>query len=212
MGCGREEGFICSSCRNQFSLIVPPVCLRCGKPLSYGSICTSCDGWEADIDGIRSAFRFEGVAREAVHQLKYNNLRAIAPEMAGLMLPFYRDSGVPGDVLVPVPLHPKRLKERGYNQSGLIARGLGRLTGLSVNEDCLVRQRNTGSQARTSNVVERRNNVSGAFICRNNKLSGQRVILVDDVVTSGATLNACASALKEGGALSVWGITFAREV
>jgi ComF family protein len=198
VGCGREGGFICPSCRASLLPIAPPICSRCGIPLSRGSLCSSCAGWKADINGIRSAFRFEGPARQTVHQLKYQNLKAIAPEMAAL--------------LVSVPLHPKRLKERGYNQSALLARELGRITGLDVDEDSLLRQRNTRSQARTQNVAERRENVSGAFVCQNHNLTGRRVMLVDDVATSGATLNAGAAALKEAGALSVWGITFAREV
>lgn len=210
--CGREGAFICPSCKDELSPITSPVCSRCGRPLLKGSICASCVTWEAQINGIRSAFRFEGVAREAVHQLKYSNLRAIAPELAELMVPCYHEYAVPGDVLVPVPLHPKRTKERGYNQSALIAREFGRFTGLAVNEDCLARQRYTSPQARTLNAAERQSNVSGAFVCRNCNLQGRRVILVDDVATSGATLNAGAAALKDAGALSVWGLTFAREV
>lgn len=212
IGCGREGAFICVSCSNKLSPILPPVCLRCGLPLSRGSLCSACAAGESSIEGIRSAFRFEGVAREAVHQLKYNNLKAIAPVLAGLMVPLYRSYAIPGDVLVPVPLHPKRLRERGYNQSTLLARALGRLTGLSVDENSLVRQRYTNSQARTRNVTERHANVNGAFACHNHKLSGKHVILIDDVATSGATLDACAEALKNAGALSVWGITFAREI
>ena len=212
VGCGREGAFICPSCQNQLFPITPPVCARCGRPLSRGSVCSACAAWEASIDGIRSVYRFEGVAREAVHQLKYSNLRAIAPSLAELIVPYYSSYAIPGDVLVPVPLHLKRMRERGYNQSALLARELGRLTGLVVNEDCLIRQRYTTAQARTRNVAERRANVGGAFACRSRKLSGKRVILVDDVATSGATLNACASALKETGVLSIWGITFAREI
>lgn len=212
VGCGREGGFICPACGALFLPIAPPLCSLCGVPLSSGSLCPSCAGWEASIDGVRSAFRFEGPAREAVHQLKYQNLKSIAPDMAALMVQVLNSDSPPGDVLVPVPLHSKRLKERGYNQSGLLARELGRLIALPVDESCLIRQRNTHSQARTRSLTERRENVNGAFFCQNNNLKGRRVILVDDVATSGATLNAGAAALKEAGALSVWGVTFAREV
>jgi len=132
--------------------------------------------------------------------------------MAALMVSVMNSEAAPGDVFVPIPLHPKRLRERGYNQSALLARELGRITGLAVDEGSLARQRNTRSQARTQNVAERRENVSGAFFCQDHNLKGRSVILVDDVATSGATLNAGAAALKEAGALSVWGVTFAREV
>jgi len=122
------------------------------------------------------------------------------------------DNPLPGEVLVPVPLHPKRLRERGYNQSYLLAKELGKLTGLPVVADSLVRERHTSPQARTLTVGERRGNVADAFACRDRRLEGKPVILIDDVSTSGATLDACALALKEAGAASVWGLVLAREI
>lgn len=101
---------------------------------------------------------------------------------------------------------------RGYNQSVLLAREMGRLIGLPVNETCLMRVHDADSQTRAKNAAERRRNVASAFTCVNNGLRGWRVILLDDVATSGATLNACAAALKEAGATSVWGLTVAREI
>ncbi len=112
---------------------------------------------------------------------------------------------------MPVPLHPKRLKERGYNQSHLLAQELGRLTTLPVVDDCLIRQHHALPQARTTTVDERRSNVANAFSCRDHSLKDKQVLLIDDVSTSGATLDACAGALKEGGALSVWGLVLAKE-
>jgi ComF family protein len=119
---------------------------------------------------------------------------------------------VPGEVLVAVPLHQKRLRERGYNQSYLLARELGRLAALPVVDDCLVRQRHTSPQARTSNIEERRSNVVNAFTCHNHKLRDKKVLLIDDITTSGATLDACTSALKATGVSSVWGLVLATEV
>jgi predicted amidophosphoribosyltransferase len=110
-----------------------------------------------------------------------------------------------------VPLHSKRLRQRGYNQAALLAGEIGRLTGLAVAEDRLVRQRDTIAQARTATALERRANVRDAFICRK-ALDGESVLLIDDVCTTGATLDACAMAVKNAGAGSVWGLTAAREV
>jgi ComF family protein len=121
-------------------------------------------------------------------------------------------SSIAGEVLVPVPLHQKRLRERGYNQSSLLAKELGKLNNLPVMDDCLVRQRYAPPQARTSIVEERRGNVEDAFACRDRRLQGKQVLLIDDVSTSGATLDACAAALKAGGATSVWGLALAREI
>lgn len=150
--------------------------------------------------------------RQAIHQLKYNNLRAIVTLLAQLLQDYLATIPLPGDVLVPVPLHPKRLRERGYNQSYLLARELGKLLGLPVVPDCLVRERHVLPQARTANVQERRRNVAGAFRCHDERLRGKQVLLIDDVATSGATLDACASALKGAGAISVWALVMAREI
>ncbi len=144
--------------------------------------------------------------------MKYRDIRALAAPLAQLLFEYLSTHDVPGEVLVPVPLHPRRLRERGYNQSGLLARELGRLSGMTVLRDCLVRRRYAPPQAGTSTVEERRRNVTGVFSCRNDRPRGKQVLLIDDVSTSGATLDACAAALKESGAASVWALALAREV
>lgn len=212
VGCGGEGSFLCQSCQRSLPRIEPPFCPRCGKPHAGGQLCSSCVEWSAAIDGIRSPFRFEGVVREAVHQLKYRNLRALAPLLSELLHDYILANRVPGEVLVPVPLHRKRLRERGYNQSRLLAEGLGRLSNLPVVADCLVRQKDNPPQARTATVEERRDNVVGVFACRDDRLRGKQVLLIDDVATSGATLDACAEVLKASGVVSVWALTFAREI
>ena len=191
---------------------MPPLCPKCGRPQSSAMLCPGCLGWQAEIDGIRSPFRFDGAIRQAIHELKYRNLRALAVLLAQLLDDYLASSPVPGEVLVPVPLHQKRLRERGYNQSRLLAQELGKLTNLPVVDDCLIRQRHAPPQARTPTVDERRSNVADAFFCRDRRLQDKQVLLIDDVSTSGATLDACARVLKEAGATSVWGLVLAREV
>ena len=119
---------------------------------------------------------------------------------------------MPGETLVGVPLHPRRLRERGYNQSGLLAGELSKRIGMPVIEDCLVRVKEAQPQVRAADVEERRRNVVDAFVCRDERVKGKRIILIDDVCTSGATLDSCAAALKNNGAASVWGLTLAREI
>lgn len=132
--------------------------------------------------------------------------------MAELLADYLQLSPLPGEAIVPVPLHPRRLRERGYNQSGLLAKELGKLINLPVIQDSLIRIKEARPQVRASNVKERRRNVANAFICQDEKVSGKQIILVDDVCTSGATLESCASALKNKGAITVWGLTLAREI
>lgn len=191
---------------------MPPLCPKCGRPQSSAILCSSCIGWQAEIDGIRSPFRFDGAIRQAIHQLKYGNLRALAELLAQWLNDYLVSNPVPGEVLVPVPLHHKRLRERGYNQSSLLSKELGKLTNLPVVDDCLIRQRYAAPQARTATVDERRSNVANAFLCRDRRLKNKQVLLIDDVSTSGSTLDACARALKEAGATTVWGLVLAREI
>jgi ComF family protein len=212
VGCGREGQYICHTCRQSLLPIMPPVCPKCGRPQPDGMLCPGCINWQAEIDGIRSPFRFDGVMRQAIHELKYQNLRAMVTPLAELLHDYLVTNPVPGEVLVPVPLHRKRWRERGYNQSALLARELSSLTSLPVVEDCLIRQRYTPPQAKTASVSERQSNVTGAFICRDGSLRSKRVLLIDDVFTSGMTLNACAGALKSAGAISVWGLVMAVEI
>lgn len=212
IGCGKEGAFICNSCHTLLTRIAPPLCPKCGRPQLSGILCPSCVSWQAEIDGIRSPFHFDGLMREVIYQLKYQNLRAVAVPLAHLLYDYLVTNPIPGEALVPVPLHQKRLRERGYNQSTLLARELSKLSNLPAVDDCLVRQRSTPPQARTANVGQRQNNVADAFICHDEKLKDKQVLLIDDVSTSGATLNACAAAVKSAGAASVWGLTLAREI
>jgi len=212
VGCGKEGDFICDSCQASLVRIEAPACPQCGKPQTDSMLCSNCINWKADIDAIRSPFRFEGVIRKAVHEFKYRNLRAIAGQLAHFLGDYLTENPIPYEVLVPVPLHDKRLKERGYNQSALLAKELSRITGFPVNETCLVRNVYNVPQAKTRNVEERKQNVIGIFSVVNDDLLEKKVLLIDDVTTSGATLNACASPLKKTGAASVWGLTLAREI
>ena len=118
---------------------------------------------------------------------------------------------ITGDLLAPVPLHSRRLRSRGYNQSALLTLELGKLTGLPVEEGLVFRTRDAPPQVQAASRQQRRSNVEDSFQC-NTGLSGEAVILVDDVATTGSTLSACAAALKDAGAGSVWGLTVAREV
>jgi ComF family protein len=150
--------------------------------------------------------------RKAIHELKYRNLKAISPCLAELLADYLRENPLPGEALAGVPLHPRRLRERGYNQSSLIAAELGKRIGLPVIEDCLIRVKQAQPQVRAVDVEERRRNVADAFVCRDEKVRGKQIILIDDVCTSGATLESCAAALKNKEAASVWGLTLAREI
>ncbi len=210
--CGKEGSLICVACYNRLPCILPPVCPFCGVGKLLDTSCNNCPTFETCIDGIRSPFRFEGTIRSAVHQLKYRNLRAIATPLAAIMADFAKDNPLPYDIIIPVPLHRKRFRERGYNQSELLAKEFGKLTTVQIEKDCLIRHRHTPAQAMSKSIHERHYNLVDAFICQNESVRGKRVLLIDDVATSCATLDACARALKSAGAVSVWGLTVARDI
>jgi ComF family protein len=212
VGCGAVGSFLCPDCCEKLPRLLPPFCPKCGKPQASGIVCPSCRQRQIEIDGIRSPFRFDEVIRKAIHELKYHNLKAISPCLAELLADYLCSNPLPGELIIPVPLHPRRLRERGYNQSSLLARELGKLTNLTVIEDCLVRIKQAVPQVRTANIEERRENVANAFACQDDRVANKGIILVDDVCTSGATLESCAVALKNKGAISVWGLTLAREI
>ena len=161
------------------------------------------------MERLRSVFYFERQLRGAMHRLKYRGQAALATPLGQEMAAYWLRDPVPADVVVPVPLHTARLRERGHNQASLLAREVARVAGMRLDEETLVRIRATASQVGLS-ASERKNNVRGAFRCRDGALAGRQVLLVDDVCTTGATLDAAAMALLIGGAGMVQGLTLAR--
>ena len=211
IGCGSEDGFLCPRCAEALPKLNPPYCVRCGLPVGGGGLCSRCTKLVA-INGIRSPFLYQGLAREAIQSFKYKRLKALAEPLGQLLADYLHSNPLPADVLVAVPLHPRRLRERGYNQSSLLVEELSQLSGWPVIEGSLVRLRNTTPQVGITEAEERWLNVRRAFQCKGQDFQGRHILIVDDVCTTGATLDACASALKEAGAASVWGLTLAREI
>jgi ComF family protein len=146
--------------------------------------------------------------RPAIHALKYQGVRDLAEPLADWLVATWRVHALTADLIVPVPLHPRREAQRGYNQAALLARELGRRTGVPVAPAELIRTAWTRPQVGLSRT-ERRANIAGAFRCAG-KVTDMRIILVDDVSTTGATLESCASELKAAGAAHVQGLVLAR--
>ncbi len=209
--CGRPGSFLCPTCEAALVRIEPPVCPVCGTPRPSESLCPSCASRTVSISSIRSVFRLEGAIRRAIHELKYNNLRAIAPTLSAYLAHYVEGTGHNADLIVPVPLHSSRQRQRGYNQSELLASALARDTGIPLNSNALTRTRKTASQVGSHTAHARLLNVEGAFSCRD-AVRNRRILLVDDVCTTGATMESCAAALRREGAVNVWGLTVAREI
>ncbi len=208
LGCQREGKVLCASCVDSLPELKPPFCRVCAQP-NAPSTCHWCLESPPAFDGIRAPYEMEGTVKEAVHNLKYRGLKAAAPELAELLANYLKEHPMPGDVLTPVPLHPRRLRSRGYNQSALLAKELSKKLGLDIDQSLLIRAKNTLPQV-SATREGRRENVQGSFRC-DGPADGRSVILVDDVATTGSTLSACAAVLKGAGASSVWCLVLARE-
>ena len=209
LGCRREGNVICNDCIVGLQRLEQPFCRKCAQPQTSG-LCRWCQGKPPAFDSLRAPFLFEGTIREGVHRLKYRGLRAADEPLSQLLTDYFQKAPVPADVVAPVPLHPGRLRRRGYNQSSLLARRFARNVGLEFREDLLLRVRDSVPQAQTRSAEERRSNVTGAFAAHGVP-DGAKVLLIDDVATTGSTLSECAAALKSAGADSVRALVLARQ-
>jgi ComF family protein len=209
---------VCATCWAKLSFIAPPFCPRLGIPFVYdpGPDMLSMEAIANPpaYTRARAAVRYDDVARTLVHALKYQDRTDLAPAMGRWMARAGRELLAEADVLVPVPLHWKRGWSRRYNQSGALARVIERQTGVKLSSEALRRVRPTQQQIGLSRK-ERASNVQGAFKVaadRQSLIHGRRVVLIDDVLTSGATVDACARALLRAKAASVDVLVFARVV
>jgi ComF family protein len=187
----------------------PATCAACDAPLAARSVfCPTCAStvlrsWRGEAGSAVAYAVFGGAVAAALKRFKYEERPDLGGPLGELMRQAVRDAGIAGDVVVPVPLHPRRLVERGYNQAALLARAVARELGVPLGARVLERRRSTGQQARLGRE-ERLVNVAGAFAVRDARaVRGKRVVLVDDVATTGATLGACREVLMEAGAVEV---------
>jgi ComF family protein len=206
-----SRGAVCSSCWSAIVPITPPCCRTCGEPLpTWRSVdderCLRCRESRSPIVLARSVGAYEGTLREIVHALKYDGRPTIARHLARRMRSAGAEVLSGADLVVPVPLHRSRQRTRGFNQARRLARHLG-----VPMLEALVRTRKTASQADLP-ASRRQTNVRGAFAWRRGDLEGLTVVLVDDVCTTGATLQACAAVLMAAGAKEVRSLTAAKAV
>lgn len=208
--CGRAGQWFCDRCVGAVSYLLPPLCVRCGMQIDDGLPCKAClqHPLPSALNGLRAMAHYDGDLRDAIHALKYEHVTALAEPLGEMLCTYLASQLLPFDLIVPVPLHPERRADRGYNQAELLARVISRESKVSLNTAALVRKLNTTPQVGL-NQNQRRQNVRDAFHCTQ-RLDGLRLLVVDDVCTTGSTLSECAEALHAAGAASIWGLTLAR--
>lgn len=196
IGCGQTGTLFC------------PACLSNVRPSPHHGRITDLKD-SIPLDEAAAAYVFEGALREAVHELKYNRVQRMAVPLGDLLATYIRAYPLPADALIPIPLHPKRLAERGFNQSALMGQRLSHVSGIPLLTTGLVRNRDTAHQVGLD-AQARQHNLQGAFVWQHTRKPPARIVLLDDVLTTGATMGECAQALRAAGAREVRALALAR--
>lgn len=234
VGCNEEGTWLCSKCRKKILKVVTQVCPQCGRVSTLGLYCKLCryDTVLVKVEGeekpkkkkkrkplggiLTTAYFKEGPTREIIHHYKYNSVTELAKYLVPLMSETLKEHMLPLDIITYTPLFRKRLAERGYNQSEILAQGIGKNLKIDV-ENLLTKRKSTKRQVILKGK-KRRENLKGVFKLRskNNafrhvlRIKGMNILIIDDITTTGATLNECAKVLKEAGANMIWGLVVAR--
>ena len=206
----RKIGYrICPTCWQQRIYFSEEICDICGSPLRKNSRCEKCVTTSQSPDKIRSLGPYRGILRNYILAMKFKRdlglPELILPDLVALM----ERSNFSFDYLIPVPLSKKRLKQRGYNQVAVWGVPLGKMIGSPLNTTILTQNKETTSQVSLS-ADERWKNIHGAFSVNTDQIRGKNIVILDDVITTGATLNECARVLRKAGARKIFALTIAR--
>ncbi|MGB9679527.1 MAG: ComF family protein [Thermoanaerobacteraceae bacterium] len=209
--CGEniKSGYLCENCEHKLEFIHGNICNICGKPIENKGICSDCNSYGHIFKKNRSVFEYKGVIKDLIARFKYFKERDLADFFAQYIKEVIEEENWPIDLIIPVPLHKAKLDERGYNQSELLAREISYKLDILMSK-ALRRIRNTPTQT-DLHREERIKNVKGAFnVTYKNAVENKKILLIDDVITTGATLDECARVLKEYGAEDIYVATIAR--
>lgn len=214
VSCHRSGTLLCSACLATMQPLTDAYCQRCCTPLTQPATpCPSCQAHPLQLHGLRCVNLHRAALRTTIHALKYQGERRLAEPLGLLLAQACLRYNLHADALIPLPLHAQREQERGFNQATLLARVCAAHLKVPCLEGVVIRQRSTRAQVGLT-AQQRRQNVSGAFALTPDALSRlrtcQKLIIVDDVSTTGATLEACAASLYQAGIAEVWGLVLAR--
>lgn len=211
--CKKQGHVLCPACRAAIHPLAPPCCQRCGTPLAAGNICPQCSFRIPALSGIRAYSSFAEPLRSCIYSLKYEGNTRLAEPLGLMLAQAYRHYALHADAIIGVPLDNKRQEQRGYNHAYLLAKVCAARVRVPLYSTMLVRHRATTAQVELT-ASERRQNVAGAFRCTpaftTGALLGRRILIIDDVCTTGATLEACAAPFFAAGAREVWALVLAR--
>lgn len=207
-GCGGLGQRWCLECQRGTVGLPEQVCIRCGQTTA-NSLCAKCRDCPPPYEAARSWAVYGGALRKAIHRLKYSGDMSLGEILSRFLISMYKSLRWQVDLIVPVPISSHRRAQRGYNQAALLAMPLALGVGVDYRPQAIEKVRDTPTQVGLDGT-QRRKNVAGAFEARSDIVLGKRVLIVDDVMTSGATLETCSLALLKAGACQVYGLTLGR--
>ncbi len=211
--CKSHGYLLCPACQANIHPLPPPRCRHCYAQLTSSGLCITCQRHPLQISGLRAVSTYEEPLRSCIHALKYNGNKRLAEPLGSLLAQVFHTQRMQADIILSVPLHSERQQQRGYNHATLLAQVCSTLVGIPLQEKILVRHRATSAQVGLGPHA-RQQNVAGAFLYiptgTIQTLSRRHILLIDDVYTTGATLEACAAPLFAAGAASVWGLVLTR--
>lgn len=213
--CKKNGVALCPACLATIPLLQPPFCWHCSSThLSFGQ-CVECQKHPLQMSGLRAVSGYQGTVRTCIQALKYDGSTQLAQPLGTVLAHVAITYGMQADLLLPVPLHSERQRQRGYNHAQLLSEVCSQHLHIPTYTNILIRTRATTAQVQLA-AWERQQNVVGAFACTSDfatgALRGRRIIIIDDVCTTGATLEACAAVLFAAGAAEVWGLVLARSL
>ena len=201
VSCSEPGALLCEECRSKLPPVGDHYCSICGKPLKKKH-CSLCSASDFRFLSSRAPYLYAGPAAAMIKKLKYNGCLSLVPLLADLLFDFWTELGWEADMIIPVPLSKQREAQRGFNQSEMIGRAFSRKTGIPIRKNALMKVRHTITQVGLSKD-QRRENLRGAFAAEPAFVRGKRVLLLDDVMTTGSTFAECTSVLLDAGAKSV---------
>jgi ComF family protein len=208
-GCGKIGERWCSSCDQKLIPLQNQICQICGYPVDSGEICEKCSEDRPSFTKLRSIYAYQDELRNALHRLKYSNDLGVGEILGQKCAEFLTLLNWEVDLILPVPLGKKRRRERGYNQSALIALPLALIMKIPFCSNAILRKKETITQLEFK-AEERKKNVKDAFSANPTLVLEKNVLIIDDVITTGSTMDACALELKRAGARNVYGLSVAR--
>lgn len=211
-----NDSYICQECFENIAKNLPPFCLKCGRHLesidNTEGICQNCLKENFNFDCAWSVCFFDGIIKDLIHKFKYSNKTLLAKSFARLFFDFIMNFNIPisiYDIMLPVPLHKTRLREREYNQSELLAKELRKFFPLEASKDNVIRIRNTKSQTNLDKTMRRKNTLGAFKVINTDVFKEKNILIIDDLLTTGATTSELAKTLKESGAKKVSVLTLA---